>query len=42
MAHFARSFRLIAADLQTIKESRTAKTVHTENSLTAIGQLRAG
>jgi len=36
-----RSFRIIALDIQTIKDGRIAQTYHLENWLSALGQLRA-
>ncbi len=38
--HTGRSFRIMAVDIQTIRDSRIAKTYHMENWLSAIGQLR--
>jgi steroid delta-isomerase-like uncharacterized protein len=39
--HSGKSFRMMAMDIQTIKDGRIAKTFHMENWLSAIGQLRA-
>ena len=39
--HTGKSFRIMAVDIQTIKDGRIAKTFHMENWLSAIGQLRA-
>ncbi len=39
--HSGKSFRMMAVDIQTIKDGRIAKTFHMENWLSAIGQLRA-
>jgi hypothetical protein len=39
--HGGNSFRIMAVDVQTIRDSRIAKTHHMENWLSAIGQLRA-
>jgi ketosteroid isomerase-like protein len=39
--HTGKSFRIMAIDIQTIKDGRIAKTFHMENWLSAIGQLRA-
>ena len=39
--HSGRSFRIMAVDIQTIRDGRIAKTYHMENWLSAIGQLRA-
>jgi hypothetical protein len=39
--HSGKSFRIMAVDIQTIKDGRIAKTFHLENWLSAIGQLRA-
>ena len=38
--HSGKSFRMMAIDIQTIKDGRIAKTFHMENWLSAIGQLR--
>jgi ketosteroid isomerase-like protein len=39
--HSGKSFRIMAVDIQTIRDGRIAKTFHMENWLSAIGQLRA-
>jgi ketosteroid isomerase-like protein len=39
--HSGKSFRIMAIDIQTIKNGKIAKTYHLENWLSAIGQLRA-
>lgn len=39
--HTGKSFRMMALDIQTIKDGKIAKTFHMENWLSAIGQLRA-
>jgi len=39
--HSGRSFRIMAVDIQTIRDGKIAKTYHMENWLSAIGQLRA-
>jgi steroid delta-isomerase-like uncharacterized protein len=39
--HSGKSFRMMAIDIQTIKNGKIAKTFHMENWLSAIGQLRA-
>ena len=39
--HSGRSFRIMAVDIQTIRDGKLAKTFHMENWLSAIGQLRA-
>jgi len=36
-----RSFRMMAIDIQTIRDGKIAKTFHMENWLSALGQLRA-
>ena len=36
-----RSFRIMAIDIQTIKDGRISRTYHLENWLSALGQLRA-
>src|SRR6267142_4582174 len=37
--HTGRSFRIIALDIQTIRDGRIAHTYHLENWLSALGQL---
>jgi steroid delta-isomerase-like uncharacterized protein len=39
--HSGKSFRIMAIDIQTIKDGKIAKTYHMENWLSALGQLRA-
>ena len=39
--HTGKSFRIMAIDIQTIKDGKIAQTYHLENWLSAIGQLRA-
>ena len=39
--HTGKSFRVMAIDIQTIKDGKIAKTFHMENWLSALGQLRA-
>jgi hypothetical protein len=39
--HTGKSFRIMATDIQTIRDGRIAKTYHLENWLSAVGQLRA-
>jgi ketosteroid isomerase-like protein len=39
--HSGKSFRIMAVDIQTIRDGRIARTFHMENWLSAIGQLRA-
>ncbi len=39
--HTGRSFRIIAVDIQTIKDGKIVQTYHLENWLSALGQLRA-
>jgi len=38
--HTGKSFRIMAIDIQTIKDGKIEKTFHMENWLSAIGQLR--
>src|SRR5258708_4803831 len=38
--HTGKSFKIMAIDIQTIKDGKIAKTFHMENWLSAIGQLR--
>jgi len=38
--HTGKSFRIMAIDIQTIKDGKIARTFHMENWLSAIGQLR--
>ncbi|MGA7324550.1 MAG: ester cyclase [Rhodomicrobium sp.] len=39
--HTGKSFRIMAIDIQTIKDGKIAKTYHMENWVSALGQLRA-
>ena len=39
--HTGKSFRMMAIDIQTIRDGKIAKTYHMENWLSALGQLRA-
>ena len=39
--HTGKSFRMMAIDIQTIKDGKIAKTYHLENWLSALRQLRA-
>ncbi len=39
--HTGKSFRMMAIDIQTIKDGKISKTFHMENWLSALGQLRA-
>jgi ketosteroid isomerase-like protein len=39
--HTGKSFRILAIDIQTIRDGKIARTFHMENWLSAIGQLRA-
>jgi ketosteroid isomerase-like protein len=39
--HGGKSFRILAIDIQTIKDGKITKTYHMENWLSALGQLRA-
>jgi ketosteroid isomerase-like protein len=39
--HTGKSFRIMAIDIQTIKDGKLVKTYHLENWLAALGQLRA-
>ena len=38
--HTGKSFRMMAIDIQTIKDGKITKTYHMENWLSALGQLR--
>ena len=38
--HGGKSFRIMAIDIQTIRDGRIARTFHMENWLSALGQLR--
>src|SRR5712671_4897776 len=39
--HSGKSFRILAIDIQTIRDGRMVQTYHLENWLSALGQLRA-
>ena len=39
--HTGKSFRMMAIDIQTVKEGKIVKTYHMENWLSALGHLRA-
>src|SRR5713226_5764122 len=39
--HTGNSFRIMAIDIQTVKDGKITKTYHLENWLSALGQLRA-
>jgi hypothetical protein len=39
--HTGKSFRIMAIDIQTIRDSKISHTYHMENWLSALGQLRA-
>jgi ketosteroid isomerase-like protein len=39
--HTGKSFRIMAIDIQTIRDGKIAKTYHMENWISALGQLRA-
>ena len=39
--HTGKSFKIMAIDIQTIKDGKIAKTFHMENWLSALGQLRS-
>ena len=39
--HGGKSFRIMAIDIQTIRDGKIARTYHLENWLSALGQLRA-
>ncbi len=39
--HTGKGFRIMAIDIQTIRDGKIAKTFHMENWLSALGQLRA-
>jgi ketosteroid isomerase-like protein len=38
--HTGKSFKIMAIDIQTLKDGKIAKTFHMENWLSALGQLR--
>jgi ketosteroid isomerase-like protein len=39
--HTGKSFRIMAVDIQTVRDGKIVRTFHMENWLSAIGQLRA-
>lgn len=39
--HTGRSFKIMAIDIQTIRDGKIARTYHLENWVSALGQLRA-
>lgn len=39
--HSGKSFKIMAIDIQTIKDGKISRTYHLENWLSALGQLRA-
>src|SRR6202047_856891 len=39
--HTGKSFKIMAIDIQTIRDGKIARTYHLENWLSAVGQLRA-
>src|SRR6202030_3936329 len=39
--HTGKSFRIMAIDIQTVRDGKIARTFHIENWLSALGQLRA-
>ena len=39
--HTGKGFRIMAIDIQTVRDGKIAKTFHMENWLSALGQLRA-
>jgi predicted ester cyclase len=39
--HTGKSFRIMAVDIQTVRDGKISKTFHMENWLSAINQLRA-
>ena len=41
VSHTGKSFRIMAVDIQTIRDGKISKTFHMENWLSAITQLRA-
>lgn len=41
VAHTGKSFRIMAVDIQTIRDGKIAKTYHLEDWASALGQLRA-
>ena len=41
VSHTGKSFRIMAMDIQTIRDGKISRTYHLENWLSALGQLRA-
>jgi ketosteroid isomerase-like protein len=41
VSHTGKSFRIMAIDIQTIRDGKISQTYHLENWLSALGQLRA-
>jgi ketosteroid isomerase-like protein len=41
VAHTGKSFRIMAIDIQTIRDGKISRTYHLENWISAVGQLRA-
>jgi len=41
VSHTGKSFRIMAIDIQTIRDGKISRTYHLENWLSALGQLRA-
>jgi len=39
--HSGKSFRIMAIDIQTIRDGKIARAYHLENWLSALGHLRA-
>lgn len=39
--HSGKSFKTLAIDIQTVEGGKIVKTYHLENSINALGQLRA-
>lgn len=39
--HTGKSFKIMAIDIQTIRDGKIARTYHLENWVSALGQLRA-
>jgi predicted ester cyclase len=39
--HSGKNFRIMAIDMQTIRDGKISRTYHLENWLSAVGQLRA-
>jgi ketosteroid isomerase-like protein len=41
VSHTGKSFKIMAIDIQTVRDGKIARTYHLENWLSALGQLRA-